>query len=132
MVSWHVGRRRGSDLALLWLWRWAVATAPIWPLSLGTSICHKCGPEKTKDWKKRMKAKSNISWSVRFWYSFLLVQEYKEKDPSNTMYSIRVIIRASGFESQSVSITLVLLNVFSEKSLFEWEYSKTIILCSYV
>ena len=28
-MSWGVGRRRGSDLALLWLWRRPVATAPI-------------------------------------------------------------------------------------------------------
>ena len=32
-VSCGVGRRRGSDPALLWLWRRPVATAPIGPLA---------------------------------------------------------------------------------------------------
>ena len=32
-MSCGVGCRRGSDPALLWLWRWPVATAPIRPLA---------------------------------------------------------------------------------------------------
>ena len=32
-VSCGVGRRHGSDLALLWLWRRPAATAPIRPLA---------------------------------------------------------------------------------------------------
>ena len=32
-----VGHRRGLDPTLLWLWH-----------SLGTSICHRCGPKKKK------------------------------------------------------------------------------------
>ena len=32
-VSWGVGCRRGSDPALLWLWRRPAATAPIRPLA---------------------------------------------------------------------------------------------------
>ena len=32
-MSCGVGRRHGSDLALLWLWRMPVATAPIRPLA---------------------------------------------------------------------------------------------------
>jgi len=32
-VSCGVGHRRGSDLALLWLWRRLAAVAPIGPLS---------------------------------------------------------------------------------------------------
>ena len=40
-VSWGVGHRCGLDSALLWLW---YRPAP----SLGTSICHRCGPKKTK------------------------------------------------------------------------------------
>ena len=32
-MSCGVGRRRGSDPALLWLWRRPVATAPIQPLA---------------------------------------------------------------------------------------------------
>ena len=32
-MSWGVGRRHGSDLALLWLWLWPAAVAPIRPLA---------------------------------------------------------------------------------------------------
>ena len=45
-VSCGVGLRRGSDLALLCLWRRPVATAPIGLPSLGTSKCHGYGPKK--------------------------------------------------------------------------------------
>ena len=49
-----VGRRRGSDLVLLWLWCRLAATAPIRPPNLGTSTCHVCGAEKrTKSQKKK-------------------------------------------------------------------------------
>ena len=36
-----------KDSALLWLWHRLVATALIWPPTLGTSICCGCGPKKT-------------------------------------------------------------------------------------
>ena len=43
--SCGVVRRRGSDLALLWLWyRPAAHSTP----NPGTSICHGCSPKKTK------------------------------------------------------------------------------------
>ena len=51
-VSCGVGHRCSSDLVLQWLWCRLVAVA----LSLGTSICHECGPKK----KKRKKKKRNI------------------------------------------------------------------------
>ena len=50
-VSGDVGLRSGLDLALLWLW--LAAVAPNSTPSLGTSICCRCGPEKTKKKKKR-------------------------------------------------------------------------------
>ena len=37
------------DLALLWLWHRLSATATIQPFSLGTSICCRCSPKKTKN-----------------------------------------------------------------------------------
>ena len=55
-MSCGVGHRHGSDLALMWLWHMPAAVAPI---SLGTSICHGCGPKKTK--KKKKKIKERIS-----------------------------------------------------------------------
>ena len=48
-VSCGVGRRPGSDPALLWLWRRLAATAPIQSPSLGTSVCCRCGPKKKKN-----------------------------------------------------------------------------------
>ena len=37
-MSYGAGRRRGSDLVLLWLWRRPAAVAPNLTPSLGTSI----------------------------------------------------------------------------------------------
>ena len=45
-----VGHGQGSDLARLW--RRPTATAPIWPLGLGTSVCLSCSPKKQKKKKK--------------------------------------------------------------------------------
>ena len=42
-MSCGVGRRQGSDLALLWLWHRLAAVALIRPLA---SICCRCGPKK--------------------------------------------------------------------------------------
>ena len=39
-----------KDLALLWLWRRPAAVAPF-DSSLGTSICHGCGPKKRPNWQ---------------------------------------------------------------------------------
>ena len=45
-----VGHRLGPDLQWLWLWLWCrlEATAQIGLLAWETSICHGCGPKKTK------------------------------------------------------------------------------------
>ena len=54
-----VGRRRGSDPALLWLWRRPVATAPIRPLAWEPPYAVGAAQEiattttKTKDKKKK-------------------------------------------------------------------------------
>ena len=49
-VSYGVGHRHGSDLALLWLWSRLVTTALIRHTpGLGTSICPGWGPGKIKD-----------------------------------------------------------------------------------
>ena len=50
-MSCGVGCRHGSDLALLWLWQ---ANSDL-PLSLGTSICCRWLPKKTKKKKKKKK-----------------------------------------------------------------------------
>ena len=43
-VSFGVGGRHRSNLALLWLWCRPTATVPDSTPSLGTSICRECGP----------------------------------------------------------------------------------------
>ena len=46
-TSCSVGCRCGLDLAFLWLWC-SPQLYPNLPPSLGTCICHRCGPEKKK------------------------------------------------------------------------------------
>ena len=58
-MSCGIGRRRGLDLKLLWLWCRLAATALIWPLAwgLGNSVCHGCGPKKKVQlWNQRVHA----------------------------------------------------------------------------
>ena len=47
-----LGRRCGSDLALLWLWHRLVATAPIKPLAWEPPYATGAALKKTKDKKK--------------------------------------------------------------------------------
>jgi len=64
-MSCGVGHRCGSDLALLRLWRRLAAVAPIRPLAwVALSICHACGPEKTKDKKKEKEKEITAGVSV--------------------------------------------------------------------
>ena len=51
-MSCGVGRKCGSDLALLWLWRRLVATAPIRPLAREPPNATEAALEKTKKKKK--------------------------------------------------------------------------------
>ena len=57
-MSCGVGRRRGSDLALLWLWRRPVATAPIGPLAWEPP--HAAGVALEKAKKQKTKNKTNL------------------------------------------------------------------------
>ena len=54
-MSCGVGRRRGSDPALLWLWRRSVATAPIQPLPWEPPYGKGAALEKAKRQKKKEK-----------------------------------------------------------------------------
>ena len=60
-VSCGVGCRRGSDAALLWLWRRPVATAPIRPLAWEPPYAAGAAQEKAKRPKKK-KESSFISF----------------------------------------------------------------------
>ena len=61
-MSCGVDRRRGSDPALLWLWRGPVATAPIRPLAWEPPYAMGAAQEKGKKTKKK---KSTLLWSSR-------------------------------------------------------------------
>ena len=52
-MSCGVGRRRGSDPALLWLWRRPAAIAPIRPLAWEPPYATGSGPRNGKKKKKR-------------------------------------------------------------------------------
>ena len=54
-MSWDVGRRRGLDLALLWLWCKLAATALIRPLAWEPSYASGVSLKKTKEKKKKKK-----------------------------------------------------------------------------
>ena len=56
-MSCGVGRRRGSDLVLLWLWRRPAATAPIRPLAWEPPYATGSGPRKGKKTKRPKKKK---------------------------------------------------------------------------
>ena len=48
-MSCGIGRRRGSDLALLWLWCRLAAVASIRPLAWEPPYACGCGPKKQKE-----------------------------------------------------------------------------------
>ena len=66
-MSYGVGHRRGSDLALLWLWCRPAAVAPIQPLAweppyavgAAQEIAKKPKKKKKKKKKKKTQAKKN-------------------------------------------------------------------------
>ena len=55
-----MGCRRGSDPALLWLWRRLVATAPIGPLAWEPPYAAGAALEKAKRQKKKKKKKKEM------------------------------------------------------------------------
>ena len=59
-MSCGVGCRRGSDPALLWLWRRPVATAPIRPLAWETPYAVGAAQEMATRQKKRKKKVSIV------------------------------------------------------------------------
>ena len=56
-LSYSVGRRRGSDPKLLWLWQRPAATAPIGPLAWEPPYVVGVALEKGKKTKKKKKKK---------------------------------------------------------------------------
>ena len=61
-MSCDVGRRCGSDLALLWLWHRAAATAPIRPLAWELPYANRKALEKTKNKNKQTNKKLDSNY----------------------------------------------------------------------
>ena len=59
-MSCGVGHRRGSDLALPWLWRQLAATAPIRPLAWEPPYAAGAALKKTKEKKKVSKQRNDM------------------------------------------------------------------------
>ena len=74
-MSCGVGHRRGSDLALLWLWRRPVATAPIRPLGWEPPYAWGAALEKTNRQKKKKKKKKKFPSSYHLNYQNMLLSE---------------------------------------------------------
>ena len=58
-MSCGVGRRRGLDPMLLWLWLGPAATAPIRPLAWEPPYAAESGPRKGKETKNKKRLKIN-------------------------------------------------------------------------
>ena len=73
-MSCGVGRRCGSDPALLWLLSRPTDTAPVEPSSLGTSISHRYSPQKQKIKNKmdptRSTLRNSLASKVSTWDGF--------------------------------------------------------------
>ena len=68
VVSCGVGRRRGSDPALLWLWRRPVATAPIRPLTWEPPYAVGAALEIAKS--QKTKKKHSLLFSINHYHEF--------------------------------------------------------------
>ena len=71
-MSCGVGRRRGSDPVLLWLWCRLAATVPIRPLGWEPPYAMRAAPEKTKTRKKEKEKKKRENETVKH-YQVLVV-----------------------------------------------------------
>ena len=61
-MSCGVGRRRGSDPALLWLWHRLAAIAPIRPLAWDPPYATEAALEKAKRQKKKKQKNLLLDW----------------------------------------------------------------------
>ena len=60
-MSCGVGRRCGSDMALLWLWLRPAATVPIGPLAWEPPYAAGAALKRQKDQKKKKEKKKTIA-----------------------------------------------------------------------
>ena len=64
-MSCGVGCRCGSDLALLWLWHWLVAVAPVRPLAWELPYAMDTALKRKKKKKKKKKDESGTFCCAR-------------------------------------------------------------------
>ena len=84
-VSCGVGGRCGSDPTLLWLW--CRPATWDWTPSLGTSICRRCGPTKTKDKRDKINVYALVFIPVTFPYSESSLVDFSPDILQNNFYS---------------------------------------------
>ena len=84
-MSCGVGRRRGLDPALLWLWRRLVATAPIRPLGWEPPYAAGAAQEiaKKKDLEKKLMSKEFPGGPVAEIWGFHFCSQAAEDPPSS-------------------------------------------------
>ena len=68
-MSCGVGRRCGSDMALLWLWLWLAATASISPLAWEPTYAMGAALDKAKRQTNKQKKKKNCIEEFLLWHS---------------------------------------------------------------
>ena len=80
-MSCGVGRRSGSDPALLWLWCKPVDTAPIRPLAWEPPVCRRSGPRNGK--------KTKINKLIKKIKGKILSEKKKKKKKRNRKINIK-------------------------------------------
>ena len=115
-MSCGVGRRHGSDLTLLWLCSCLSDLTP----SLGTSICHECGPKKTNNQKNdshKIQGSGHFRWCDWWGQGNRIIEGHKEN--SKVIGGTYFIILCYDFE--------IYLNILAIKyliktvSIFQWD-----------
>ena len=76
-MSWGLGRRVGSDLALLWLWRRPAAVAPIRPLAWEPPYAAGAALKRPK--KKEREELVRFKFKVTL-FSSILIKHLKKLD----------------------------------------------------
>ena len=99
-MSYGVGSRRGSDMALLWLWHRLAATAPIGPLAWEPSYATGVAIKRQKT-KKKKKKKTECGGKFLFQY-------VESKELGFGSYSIPQTVSASCPLVSHLSIPLFL------------------------
>ena len=117
-MSCGVGRRRGSDLALLWLWHRPVATASIIPLAWEPP--HAVGMAIKRQKKKKKKKKRKLSSSMKksqnqeyIQYNFIYVNfKTKGKKPSLLIEFRKNILWVKSVKDGAQEMLLAFMMIF--------------------